>query len=77
MTSTTLFLIVFGIIVLAAIICVTVIELKKMSLLCKHEWKTVKEIKVTEDGTDNTACIGYRYIQQCTHCGEVRHRDCY
>lgn len=77
MTTATIFWIIVGIISLVAIICATVIKLSRLSRECKHEWKTVKEIKVTEDGTDDTVCVGYRYIQQCVHCGEVRHKDCY
>jgi hypothetical protein len=77
MTTATIFWIIVGIISLVAIICATIIKLARLGRECKHEWKTVKEIRVTEDGTDDTACVGYRYIQQCTHCGEVRHKDCY
>lgn len=77
MTTATIFWIIVGIIGLVAIICATIVQLTRLSRECKHEWKTVKEIKVTEDGTDDTACIGYRYIQQCANCGEVRHKDCY
>ena len=77
MTTATIFWIIVGIISLVAIICATVIKLSRLSRECKQEWKTVKEIKVTEDGTDHTACVGYRYIQQCANCGEVRHKDCY
>ena len=76
MTTATIFWIIVGIISLVAIICATIIKLKKLSRECKHEWKTVKEISLTEDGSDNTAEIGKRYIQQCIHCGDVRNKDC-
>lgn len=76
MTTATIFWIIVGIISLVAIICATIIKLTRLSRECKHEWKTVKEIRITEDGTDDTVCIGYRYIQQCANCGEVRNKDC-
>ena len=77
MTNWMIFWIVVGILSLAAIVSYTLIKLRELNFKCKHEWKTVKEIRITEDGTDNTACVGYRYIQQCANCGEVRHKDCY
>jgi hypothetical protein len=35
---------------------------------CQHKWKTVKETRVTLHGLQ----IGYRYTQQCEHCGELK-----
>ena len=74
MTTGTIFLIVVGIIGLVSIICATIVQLTKLSRECKHEWKTVREIDLI-DGNDDK--IGKRYIQQCVHCGDVRHVDCY
>lgn len=73
MTTATIFWIIVGIISLVAIICATVIKLSKLSRECKHEWKTVKEIDLVDGNNDK---IGKRYIQQCVHCGDVRHVDC-
>lgn len=73
MTTATIFWIIVGIISLVAIICATVIKLSKLSRECKHEWKTVKEIDLVDGNNDK---IGKRYIQQCVHCGDVRHIDC-
>lgn len=73
MTTATIFWIIVGIISLVAIICATIVQLTKLSRECKHEWKTVKEINLVDN--DNTI-IGKRYIQQCVHCGDVRHIDC-
>jgi hypothetical protein len=35
--------------------------------------ETVKEIDLVNDDNEK---IGKRYIQQCVHCGDVRHIDC-
>ena len=73
MTTATIFWIIVGIISLVAIICATIIKLTRLSRECKHEWKTVKEIDLVNDDDEK---IGKRYIQQCVHCGDVRHIDC-
>lgn len=73
MTTATIFWIIVGIIALVAIICATIIKLAKLGRECKHEWKTVKEIDLVDGNNDK---IGKRYIQQCVHCGDVRHIDC-
>ena len=72
--SATVFWLVLGIIgvTVTAIVCVTLVTIKKLSLRCKHQWKTVKEIDLVAQG----AIIGYRYIQQCVHCGAIQHVDC-
>ena len=33
-----------------------------------HEFKTIKEDRVI----DPNGCEGWRYIQQCEHCGELK-----
>lgn len=73
MTTATIFWIIVGIISLVAIICATIIKLARLGRECKHEWKTVKEIDLVNDDDEK---IGKRYIQQCVHCGDVRHIDC-
>ena len=73
MTTATIFWIIVGIISLVAIICATIIKLARLGRECKHEWKTVKEIDLVNDDNEK---IGKRYIQQCVHCGDVRHIDC-
>jgi hypothetical protein len=73
MTTATIFWIIVGIISLVAIICATIIKLARLGRECKHEWKTVKEIDLVNDDDEK---IGKRYIQQCVHCGYVRHIDC-
>lgn len=73
MTTATIFWIIVGIISLVAIICATIIKLARLGKECKHEWKTVKEIDLVNDDDEK---IGKRYIQQCVHCGDVRHIDC-
>ena len=73
MTTATIFWIIVGIISLVAIICATIIKLARLGRECKHEWKTVKEIDLVNDANEK---IGKRYIQQCVHCGDVRHIDC-
>lgn len=73
MTTATIFWIIVGIIALVSIICATIVKLSQLSRECKHEWKTVKEIDLVDGNNDK---IGKRYIQQCVHCGDVRHVDC-
>ena len=73
MTNWMIFWIVVGILSIAAIVSYTLIRLREMGLQCKHEWKTVREISLTND---DGVKIGERYIQQCVHCGEVRNIDC-
>ena len=68
-----IFWIVVGILSLAAIISYTLIKLRMAAFVCKHEWKTVKEIDLVDENDDK---IGKRYIQQCVHCGELRKVDC-
>lgn len=71
--AATLFCIVVGIVGVTSIVCVTIVTLKKISLRCKHQWNTVKEIEIANgDGT----VIGYRYVQQCVHCGALQYIDC-
>lgn len=73
MTNWMIFWIVVGILSLAAIVSYTLIKLRELNFKCKHEWKTVKEIDLVNDDSEK---IGKRYIQQCVHCGDVRHIDC-
>ena len=73
MSTAAIFCIIMGFLGFTGIVCGTAIALKKISKKCKHEWKTVKEINLTHNGVQ----IGYRYIQQCTHCGAVQNVDCY
>ena len=70
--SATVFWIMLGIAGVTGIVCCTMVTLKKLSFRCKHQWKTVKEINLVAHGST----IGYRYIQQCVHCGAIQHVDC-
>lgn len=54
------------------VICDAVIKVKKLSLECKHKWKTIEKRELREDGKR----IGIRYIQQCEHCGLIHNIDC-
>lgn len=70
--AATVFWIVLGIVGVTGIVGGTMVTLKKLSMHCKHQWKTVKELNLVFHGS----VIGYRYIQQCVHCGAVQKVDC-
>lgn len=40
---------------------------------CTHKWEILQWCDVTSHGTK----IGTRYHLQCTHCGNVKKKDCF
>ncbi len=73
MVPLTILFIALGLCGLAAIVGAIIIKIKKMSAQCRHEWKTVKDYTITNNGR----VIGHQYIQQCVHCGTVQDVKCY
>ena len=59
------------ILVSVIIVCVTLIIITAIKHGCKHEWETIRVIRVYEDG-DNSMPIFNRYVLQCKKCGKIK-----
>lgn len=59
------------ILVSVIIVCVTLIVITFIKHSCKHEWETIRVIRVYEDG-DNSMPIFNRYVLQCKKCGTIK-----
>jgi hypothetical protein len=59
------------ILVSVIIVCVTLIVITAIKHSCKHEWETIRVIRVFEDG-DYSLPLFHRYVLQCKKCGKIK-----
>ncbi|MFT8720606.1 hypothetical protein [Acetobacter sp.] len=57
-------------VIAATILSTTALILFGWSRKCRHEWETIKERRMMEDGYDYP--VGTKYIQRCTKCGTMK-----